>query len=77
MYLTQPKFKQLYPETKDFLWTIFKQYDERLKYVAGQQKPMQSRDHLSPPVGTTNQNMNMNMVNMFMDVPNLQTIEEI
>lgn len=24
-----------------------------------------------------NQNMNMNMVNMFMDVPNLQTVEEI
>lgn len=41
----------------------------------GQQKGMLGgRDHLSPSVPTTNQNMSMNMVNMFMDVPNLQSI---
>lgn len=41
-----------------------------------QPKPMmrEHMQHLIPPI---NQNMNMNMVNMFMDVPNLQTVEEI
>lgn len=46
---------------------------------------MGARDHMSnrneypqfPMQQPMNQNMNMNMVNMFMDVPNLQTVEEI
>lgn len=42
-----------------------------------QSKPMIMRDHMNSHYITPNQNMNMNMVNMFMDVPNLQSIEEI
>lgn len=41
----------------------------------GQSKPMGIREHMNQPVNSnTNQSMSMNMVNMFMDVPNLQTV---
>jgi hypothetical protein len=43
-----------------------------------QPKPMHIPNHMPQVIpGSANQNMNMNMVNMFVDVPNLQTIEEI
>lgn len=43
-----------------------------------QPKQMHMQNHIAPGMpSSSNQNMNMNMVNMFVDVPNLQTIEEI
>jgi hypothetical protein len=43
-----------------------------------QPKPMHIPNHIPQVIpSSANQNMNMNMVNMFVDVPNLQTIEEI
>lgn len=38
---------------------------------------MRSREHINPQMMPTSQNMNMNMVNMFLEIPNFQTIDEI
>lgn len=72
------KFKHLNSEVKDLLWTIFKQFDERWKQRKTIPiKSMVPREHLNSHYVSPNQNMNMNMVNMFMEVPNLQSVEEI
>lgn len=42
-----------------------------------QAKPMMGREHVPPNLTSPNQNMNMNMVNMFLEVPNFQTVEDI
>lgn len=42
-----------------------------------QTKPMMGREHAPQNMATPNQNMNMNMVNMFLEVPNFQTVEDI
>lgn len=70
-HMNKPKFNAIPVEVKNFLWTVFKQYHECQCEMArfGQSKPgMRPND---------NQNLSMNMVNMFLDVPNLQSTEEI
>lgn len=42
-----------------------------------QGKTMMGREHAPPNMTSPNQNMNMNMVNMFLEVPNFQTVEDI
>ena len=61
--MTNPKFRGLSSEVKDFLWNAFKQYHEQ----RGNNQPKPSM------FMGDNQSLNMNTVNMFLDVPDLRT----